>query len=72
MNYTTTSTPSYSLVKKGAAEDERKASSIAFPSCSSVVEDSQWIFGGTASGGFGPVVCLTSLSLGGNYTRSEA
>ena len=35
----------HSLVKKGAAEDERRASSLAFPSCSSVVEDSQWIFG---------------------------
>ena len=33
---------------------------------------SSWNVGGTASGGFGPVVCLTSLSLGGNYTRSES
>ena len=31
-----------------------------------------WNVGGTASAGFGPVVCLTSLSLGGNYTRSES
>ena len=46
----------HSLVKKGAAEDERRASSLAFPSCSSVVEDSQWIFGGDGWGydiGFG-------------------
>jgi len=33
---------------------------------------SSWNVGGTASAGFGPVVCLTSLSLGGNYTRSES
>jgi len=33
-------------------------------------QSSSWNVGGTASGGFGPVVCLTSLSLGGNYTRS--
>ena len=46
----------HSLVKKGAAKDERRASSLAFPSCSSVVEDSQWIFGGDGWGydiGFG-------------------
>ena len=46
----------HSLVKKGAAEDGRRASSLAFPSCSSVVEDSQWIFGGDGWGydiGFG-------------------
>ena len=46
----------HSLVKKGAAKDERRANSLAFPSCSSVVEDSQWIFGGDGWGydiGFG-------------------
>ena len=56
MEYTTTYSLPISLVKKGAAEDERRASSLAFPSCSSVVEDSQWIFGGDGWGydiGFG-------------------
>ena len=31
---------------------------------------SSWNVGGTAAAGFGPVICLTTTSLGGNYTRS--
>ena len=33
---------------------------------------SSWNVGGAAAGGLGPAVCLTTLSLGGNYTRSES
>ena len=30
---------------------------------------SSWNIGGTAAGGLGPVICLTTTSVGGNYTR---
>ena len=33
---------------------------------------SSWNVGGTASGGLDPAVCLTTVSLGGNYTRSQS
>ena len=61
----------HSLVKKGAAEDERRASSLASPSCSSVVEDSQWIFGGdgwgeeTSSGCFDSEAENKNIGFGG-------
>ncbi len=33
---------------------------------------SSWNIGGTASVGFGPVICLTTTSLGGSYTRGQS